>query len=142
MTAEGRTPPSSSEIPIACVPGAIPAAERSAHFQLVALLFGTMARERRALSRDTLARDGDAENADGVEGYAYRFDAHAFDDVARWIANERLCCPFLTFRIELTPDGGPLWVWLTGPKGTSEFLDAEIPAQAGLATGASPAASA
>ena len=62
------------------------------------------------------------------DGYAYRFDADAFDDVARWVANERRCCPFLTFALELSPEGGPLWARLTGPEGTRAFLDAELPA--------------
>ena len=99
-------------VPLACVPGAIPAAERRAHFALAGRLFGAELRERRALP----------------DGYAYRFDAEAFDDVARWMANERRCCPFLTFTLELEPDGGPLWVRLAGPAGTRAFLDAELPA--------------
>ena len=100
------------ETPLACVPGAIPADERAAHFALFERLFTTRARERIPLAA----------------GYAWRFDADAFDDVARWIANERRCCPFLTFAIELAPAGGPLVVVLTGPAGTRDFLDAELPA--------------
>lgn len=96
--------------PLACVPGAIPAAERAAHFALAAHLFREAARERRALSN----------------GYAYRFEADALEQVARFAANERKCCPFLAFTIELAPDGGPLWLRLSGPEGTREFLDAEI----------------
>src|SRR3712207_3397829 len=98
-------------LPLACVPGAIPAGERGAHFRLAERLFGAALLERSPLSG----------------GYAYRFDADAFDDVARWAGNERRCCPFLTFTLELAPDGGPLWVRLTGPEGTREFLDAELP---------------
>jgi hypothetical protein len=100
--------------PLACVPGAIPAAERGAHFALIERLLGTRLRERRALET----------------GYALRFDADAFDDLARWLGNERRCCPFLTIALELAPDGGPVWVRLTGPEGTRDFLDAEIPALA------------
>jgi hypothetical protein len=100
--------------PIACIPGAIPAGERDAHFRLLRRLFGAELRERRPL----------------LDGCAYRFDADALADVARWAANERRCCPFLTFTIELAPAGGPLWVRLTGPEGTREFLEAEIPAAA------------
>jgi hypothetical protein len=101
-------------IPLACVPGAIPAAERAAHFQLLTRLFTTSARERRDLP----------------EGRAYRFEAESFDDLARWISRERRCCPFLTFALELTPDDGPIWLRLTGPEGTRAFLDAELPAHA------------
>ena len=101
-----------STIPLACVPGAIPAAERTAHFQRVSRLFTSELRERREIP----------------DGYAYRFDADAFDDLAHWITNERRCCPFLTFTLELTPDGGPIWVRLSGPAGTRAFLDAELAA--------------
>ena len=97
--------------PLACVPGAIPAEARRAHFALLSRLFGAELREW-----------GDVPG-----GRAYRFDADAFDDVARWAANERRCCPFLTFALELAPDGGPLWVRLTGPEGTRTFLEAELP---------------
>ncbi len=97
--------------PLACIPAAIPGAERPLHFALLARLFTTEVRERRALP----------------DGYAYRFDAGAYDDVARWIGHERNCCPFLTITIELTPGAGPILVSLTGPAGTRELLDAELP---------------
>lgn len=98
------------DTPLACIPGAIPEAERSAHFELLARL-GPRSRGKRELSN----------------GYAYHFDSADFDDLARWIANERRCCPFLRFSVELEPDGGPIWVRLTGPVGTREFLDLEFP---------------
>lgn len=102
-------PPTS---PLACVPGAIPAADRSAHFALATTLFTGALRERRTLPN----------------GYSYRFDADSVDDLLRWMANERRCCPFLTFAIEVAPSAGPVWLTLTGPDGTREFLDAELPA--------------
>jgi hypothetical protein len=106
-------------IPLACVPGAIPAGGRDAHFELLTRLFTTAARERRGLP----------------DGYAYRFDADALGDLARWIANERRCCPFLTFTVELSPNDGPLWLRLTGPDGTQSFLDAELPWRPASPTG-------
>jgi hypothetical protein len=100
---------------IACFPGAIPPAERDAHFALLTRIFRTMLREQREIAN----------------GYAYQFDASAFDDLARWITNERRCCPFLAFSLELAPDEGPITVRLTGPEGTRTFLDAELgPARA------------
>ena len=96
--------------PLACIPGAIPQAERASHFELLARL-GARAREKREVP----------------DGYVYGFDAGDFDDLARWIANERRCCPFLRFAIELEPDGGPIRVRLTGPPGTRAFLDVEFP---------------
>lgn len=96
--------------PIACVPGAIPAEKRAQHFALIARLFGDALREQREIP----------------EGYAFRFDAGSFSDVASFVDNERRCCPFLTFALELTPGGGPLWLRLTGPEGAREFVDAEL----------------
>ncbi|HKG93941.1 MAG TPA: hypothetical protein VKA84_18675 [Gemmatimonadaceae bacterium] len=96
--------------PLACVPGAIPTADRPAHFALAARLFGDASRERCALP----------------DGYAFRFEPDALEQVARFVANERKCCPFLTFTIALAAGGGPLWLQLTGPVGTREFLDAEL----------------
>jgi hypothetical protein len=95
---------------LACVPGAIAAAERPSHFALLERLF------RRAL-RERIAHGN---------GYAYRFDSDAFGDLAQLIENERRCCPFLTFALELAPEHGAIWLRLTGPEGTRSFLDAEF----------------
>jgi hypothetical protein len=100
------------DIPLACVPGAIPADIRHAHFARLSRLFTASVRERSTLA----------------DGYAYRFDASAFDELASWITHERRCCPFLRFALEVTPGDGPLLLRLTGPAGTHAFLDAELPA--------------
>lgn len=100
---------SEGRMPLACVPGAIPAEERAGHFELIQRLFRE-ARERRLI-----------EN-----GYAFRFGSSALVDIARFTENERRCCPFLAFVIEQEPMGGPLWLRLTGPAGTREFLEAEL----------------
>ncbi len=96
---------------LACAVGALEAEERQAHFALLAKLFTDDARERREVAG----------------GYAFRFEAEAFEQIARFVANERKCCPFLTFTIELAPDNGPLWLHLTGPAGTRAFLEGELP---------------
>ncbi|MEJ7759366.1 MAG: hypothetical protein WKF55_07205 [Gemmatimonadaceae bacterium] len=106
-----KSEPSSSQV-IACVPGGIPADERDAHFALLS----------RLLKEDVRERLG------SPDGYAFRFDSENFDDIARYVSNERKCCPFLNFVIEVASDGGPLWLRLTGPSGTREFLDAAMPA--------------
>ena len=98
--------------PLACVPGAIPARERTAHFALLARLFGESARSRERLP----------------DGYRYRFDSGALDDLTAFVANERRCCPFLSFALEIAPAEGPILLTLTGPAGIHEFLDAELPA--------------
>lgn len=97
-------------VPLACVPGAIPAEERAAHFALAAELFGDAAQERRELE----------------DGYTFRFHAVRLAEVMRFVASERLCCPFLEFGITVSPGDGPVWLRLTGPDGTRAFLAAEL----------------
>ncbi|HYW13949.1 MAG TPA: hypothetical protein VE871_18440 [Longimicrobium sp.] len=101
-------------IPLACVAGAIPADERAGHFALARRLFGEAAEERQAWR----------------EGYAFRFAPDAFADVARFVANERKCCPFLDIEIA-AESAGPVWLRLTGPVGTRAFLEAELGIPAG-----------
>lgn len=86
--------------PLACVPGAIPAAERAAHFALLRWLFGEELREL-----------AEVEN-----GFRFRFDADSFEEVARFVANERNCCPFLVVRLEVEAAGGPVWLEMSGPR--------------------------
>jgi len=95
---------------LACVPSAIPAGERPAHFELARDLFARQAAERLPLP----------------DGYAFRFDSTAFEDVARFVTNERKCCPFLTFELQLAAGAGPLWLRMRGPEGTRAILDAEL----------------
>jgi hypothetical protein len=90
---------------------AIPEGERAAHAALASGLFAKLVRERR----------------DVPGGYAFRFEADRLADLARFVANERRCCPFLSFRIELAPDEGPVWLRITGPPGTRQLLAQELP---------------
>lgn len=60
------------------------------------------------------------------DGLALRFAADAYDTVVRFVAGERLCCPFLTLTLEISPARGALWLRLTGPAGIKEFLRAEL----------------
>lgn len=94
---------------LACVPGGIAAEERPAHFALIARLFGTA-----------------HERTDAPGGYSFRFAPEAFDEVARFVANERKCCPFLTFELTVAPPDGAVVLRLTGPEGTRVLLDAEL----------------
>lgn len=97
-------------VALACEASAIPLADRPAHFQVINRLFGGHTIEREAVP----------------DGYRFRFDPGVFELVARFVENERKCCPFLTFAIELAATGGPIWLRLTGPEGTRDFLDAEL----------------
>jgi hypothetical protein len=95
---------------LACLPEAIPAGERQAHFALARELFEERAAERVALPN----------------GYRIRFPPEEMEAVVRFVTNERKCCPFLSFEMTLGPDSGPLWLRMTGPEGTRAVLDAEL----------------
>jgi hypothetical protein len=98
------------EIPIACDLTAIPADEREAHEMLAKQLFFETVSERQELA----------------DGYAFGFRADQYPLVTAFIANERLCCPFFRFMLEVTPAQGPLWLRLTGGHGVKEFIQAEF----------------
>jgi hypothetical protein len=95
---------------LACVPEAIPAAEREAHFALAKRVWWELPAERRELP----------------DGYGLRFDPEQYAVLATFIANERLCCPFLRFTLEVTPGQGPLWLRVTGDERAKEALRGEL----------------
>jgi len=95
---------------LACIPSAIPLSERIGHFALARRLFTKMAKER----------------TDLPAGVAFRFEADALESVARFVTNERKCCPFIDFEISLGADSRELWLRMTGPEGTREVLEAEL----------------
>ena len=99
------------EIPLACDLTAIPAEEREAHELLAKRLFVDAAPERQELP----------------DGYAFQFRADQYPLLTAFVANERLCCPFFRFTLEVTPEQGPLWLRITGGDGVKEFIRAEFP---------------
>ena len=96
--------------PLACIPGALPDGVRAAHQALTRRLFTDVVEE-------TVERS---------DGYALRFPASALADVERFVWAERKCCPALSFEIRLGA-AGALWLTITGPEGTRELLEAELP---------------
>ena len=46
--------------------------------------------------------------------------------IAKFIENERLCCPFFKFGLELGPENGPLWLRLSGGEGVKEILQTTL----------------
>ena len=104
--------PAGQDIALACDLTAIPADERAAHEQLARRLFFEAVPERQ-------------ERADG---YTFGFRADQYPLLAAFIANERLCCPFFHFTLEVTPAQGPLWLHVTGGPGVKEFVRAEFTA--------------
>jgi hypothetical protein len=94
----------------ACDMTAIPVADRPAHHKLI----------RR------LMHEGVEDIHELPDGFAFRFSADEYQAVTEFVARERLCCPFLTFTLELLPEQGPLILRLTGAEGVKEFIRAEL----------------
>jgi hypothetical protein len=83
---------------------------------------------REGLLADLLRR-ADAHE-DMPTGHRLRFEAaeDTLAAIARTVEAERHCCRFLRFQIVVEPDGGPIWLELTGPPGTREFVSALLDA--------------
>jgi hypothetical protein len=98
--------PNTDELPIACDLTALDAEVRSAHIEMARQLLNEGAQEVRELP----------------DGGAFRYTAEQYAQVTQFIANERLCCPFFTFVLEVTPRNGPIWLRITGREGVKDFL--------------------
>lgn len=97
------------ETPFACDMSAIPPEERAQHMAAIEAVFGAV-QEVRELP----------------DGYSFRLDSALLLQVADFIAKERLCCPFFGFTVHLEPEGGAMWLSLTGREGVKPFILAEI----------------
>jgi hypothetical protein len=107
------------------------------------------AEEREKHLADSRALFGRAlEARDLPDGYAVRLPtgAETLMQMAEFIRYDRLCCPFITFGIEVEANGGGMWLRLAGGAEikaglAGEFaglLDEAVAAAAGLA-GSQPA---
>jgi hypothetical protein len=67
---------------------------------------------------------GVSDQVEVPDGVALRFDPTdgLLERLASVIERERRCCAFLRFRVTVEPGGGPIWMEITGPPGTREFL--------------------
>ena len=79
---------------------------------------------RSGLLSDLLRRAQGRE--DLPEGLRLRFapTSETLATIARAVEAERHCYRFLRFEITVEPDGGPVFLELTGPTGTREFIGA------------------
>lgn len=95
----------------ACVMDAIPKGEREQHATISAQLLGSI-----------------EEVQERVNGYAFRLPTNndTIATIAEFIRNERLCCPFFTFTVEVEANARPIWLLITGSEGIKEFIVAEI----------------
>jgi hypothetical protein len=62
------------------------------------------------------------------KGYEFVFpnESQYISGIAEFITNERLCCPFLDFGLNVKSNDPSISLSLTGPVGTQEFLRAEF----------------
>ena len=79
---------------------------------------------REGLLLDLLGRANEHEEL--PDGHRLRFASvpDPLSLIASTVEAERECCRFLRFHIVVEPDGGPIWLELTGPSGTREFVSA------------------
>jgi hypothetical protein len=64
------------------------------------------------------------EQQDLPDGFRLRFEATSdtLQQITAVIDVERQCCRFLQFQVTVEPDEGPIWLAVSGPPGTREFL--------------------
>jgi hypothetical protein len=98
-----------AELPIACT--LTPEALRT---RQEGLLMGLV---ERAVRRDDLSNGLRLEFAPSAD---------TLHLIARAVEAERHCCRFLRFGMTVEPDGGPVFLDLTGPPGTRDFISALI----------------
>ena len=106
MQLQGPSVSTGAGVALACVLSAISAEPVEDHVARAAYLFLQAAQEQRELE----------------DGVALRFSPDELLNVAAFVENERRCCSFYTFTIEVTPGHGPLWLRLTGPDGVKEIF--------------------
>lgn len=70
------------------------------------------------------ARSAVVEVRELENGYAYCFpsEGERLTEIATLVDLERQCCPFIRFCVTVESDSGPIWLEMTGPEGTKEFL--------------------
>ena len=58
------------------------------------------------------------------DGYALSFPSstESLNELTTLVDLERQCCPFLKFQITVEANSGPVWLEITGPDGTKDFL--------------------
>ena len=81
-----------------------------------------LAAMRTGLLPGILARSSAKEPIPG--GFRWRFDpqANLVREAAAVIDAEHRCCRFLRFLLLVEPGDGPVWLEVTGPEGTEDFL--------------------
>lgn len=97
--------------------------------ELVCNLAAIPADERQTHQANTQALIASAQQIMELpDGYALQLPdtPNVLMQAAAYIANERLCCPFFHFALEVEPHGGAVWLKLTGSPDVKAFLRAQL----------------
>lgn len=81
---------------------------------------------REGLLRDLVRRAERRENLPDGLRLEFAPSAETIALIAQAVEAERHCCRFLRFAMTVEPDGGPVFLGLTGPAGTRDFVCALI----------------
>ena len=78
-------------------------------------------RRRNILAKLLVAVSETTELENGFQ-YSFKPEGELISELGKLIQLEHQCCPFLTFRLTVEPEGGSVLLEMTGPEGTKEFL--------------------
>jgi hypothetical protein len=61
-------------------------------------------------------------------GFLFRFlgNDEVLDELIWFIQLERKRCPFLRFNLNISANGGPVWLEIVGPAGAKMFIEIEL----------------
>ncbi len=104
------TGPTHEVIPLICNLNAIDAAERDAHIENAGHL----------LTHAALKRN------EREDGFVFHFAGADYERVAAFVANERRCCPFFHFVLDVPPGQAPLTLEIRGNADARALLRAEL----------------
>jgi uncharacterized Fe-S cluster-containing protein len=95
------------EVPIACNPNAVPPEQREAWVAVGTQVYASA-----------------VEVLEVPNGYRFRLpsESETLIRLADYIRNERLCCPFLEFAVDVELNHGPIWLTVAGGKGVKEYI--------------------
>jgi hypothetical protein len=101
----------SSTLPLACNMDVFTPAQRDSHARITTELMQSIQELREVKN-----------------GYQFLFpnEAELISKIAEFILNERLCCPFLEFTLQVNVNNEPISLALVGPEGTQEFMRLEF----------------
>jgi hypothetical protein len=66
------------------------------------------------------------QNVDNGYEFTFPNESVMISKIAEFISNERLCCPFLNFTLDVLSNTEVVALSLTGPIGTQDFLRVEF----------------